>query len=268
MQLIGKNVYVEIKGATTAACNPSFVTTSEGIVLIDTPYLPMDAIKWREEIAKRGEMRYIINTEHHNDHTTGNFFFPGPVIAHQQTRVEFANSVGTAEDVRQRFRNQLPEAITLLANYQPKPPSITFSERLTLYLGEHSFELMHLPGHTLGQIGVYIPQEKVVFTGDNFANGVRPSLAYAYPYEWVNSLKKLLSMEVDWVVPGHGQICGKDKMQEFVAFLEECFDKVKESIRRGMSREDAADRITLEEGMDKGQQKRSVLRLYDLFSRT
>jgi cyclase len=143
MQAVGKNVCVLVKGATTTACNSSFVTTSEGIVLIDTPYLPTDAVKWREEIAKRGEVRYIINTEHHNDHTTGNFFFPGPVIAHQQTRAEFASSVGTAEDVRERFRNQLPEAIPLLRDYQPKPPSITFSERLTLYLGSHSFELTH-----------------------------------------------------------------------------------------------------------------------------
>lgn len=267
MQAVGKNVYVLVKGATTAACNSSFVTTSEGIVLIDTPYLPTDAVKWREEIAKRGEVRYIINTEHHNDHTTGNFFFSGPVIAHQQTRAEFASSVGTAEDVRQRFKNQLPEAIPLLRDYQPKPPSITFSEHLTLYLGSHSFELIHLPGHTSGQTGVYIPQEKVMFTGDNFANGVRMSLAYAYPDEWVASLKKILSMDVDWVVPGHGEICKKDQMGEFVTFLEKCIDRVQEAIRKGMNREEAADRVVLEEGMEKTQNRRNVLRLYEMFTK-
>jgi cyclase len=93
------------------------------------------------------------------------------------------------------------------------------------------------------------------------------SLAYAYPYEWVASLKKIMSLDVDWVVPGHGEVCGKDQMGEFVTFLEKCIDRVKEAIRKGMSREEAADRVVLEEGMDKTQNRRNVLRLYEMFTK-
>ena len=83
MQQITKNVYVEtcIRG-----CNHGFVTTSDGVVLIDTPHKPSDAVKLKTEIAKHGQLRYIINTEPHGDHWTGNAYFDVPVIAHEGVR--------------------------------------------------------------------------------------------------------------------------------------------------------------------------------------
>ena len=72
MQQISDNVFVEIEKRgeydSMPGCNCGFVVTSEGIVMIDTPSRPGQAVKWREEIARRGELRYIINTEYHIDH--------------------------------------------------------------------------------------------------------------------------------------------------------------------------------------------------------
>src|SRR5215217_6208717 len=81
MRQLTKNVFVEtgIRG-----CNHGFVTTSEGIVMIDSPHKPSDALKLKAEIARRGgNLRYIINTEPHGDHWTGNAFFDVPVVAHE-----------------------------------------------------------------------------------------------------------------------------------------------------------------------------------------
>jgi len=68
-----------------------FVTTSEGVVMIDCPMMPSDAIRWRFEILKlnRGEVRYLINTDSHHDHTTGNGVFPGIVISSVGVRETF-----------------------------------------------------------------------------------------------------------------------------------------------------------------------------------
>jgi len=79
----------------THGCNHGFIVTSEGIVAIDSPYLPTDAVKWRDEIAKRGELCFIINTEHHRDHVTGCYFLPGIVISSQRMRdsLQFKDSV-------------------------------------------------------------------------------------------------------------------------------------------------------------------------------
>jgi len=270
MQQITPNVYVETKWIIS--CNPSFVTTSEGVVMIDAPYLPTDAVKWRDEIARRGELRYLINTEHHRDHTTGTYFFSGVGVAHELVRKWFTVSQGTPDEVRQRFRQEAPEVLPLLDKYQPGLPIITFSERLALYLGEHTFELIHLPGHTPGQTGVFVPEEKVIFTGDNVANGFYPKLAQSYPVEWVESLRKIEAMDVDFVVPGHGEVCDKQVVREFAAFIQECIDRVSAAIKQGMSIEEAAERVSFEGNLparhaSREEVREDVMRVYQQLSR-
>ena len=83
MKQITPNVFVET-GFRGANC--TFVTTSEGIVMIESPQMPDEAVKWRDEIAKHGLVRYLINTEPHGDHFSGNYFFQGTVVGHEGTR--------------------------------------------------------------------------------------------------------------------------------------------------------------------------------------
>ena len=80
---VSRNVYVE---TGLFACNLGLITTREGNVLIDTPMRPTDAVKWRNEVLKKGKVRYLINTEEHPDHTTCSSFFPGTLITHEKTR--------------------------------------------------------------------------------------------------------------------------------------------------------------------------------------
>jgi glyoxylase-like metal-dependent hydrolase (beta-lactamase superfamily II) len=72
MRQLTANVLVEtgLKGA-----NHGIVTTSGGVVLIDTPHKPSDAVRLKGGIESRGRLRYGINTEPHGDHWTGNAFF-------------------------------------------------------------------------------------------------------------------------------------------------------------------------------------------------
>ena len=278
MQQVTDNVYVNAwtyEQVPIRGCNSSFVTTSEGIVVIDTPYLPTDAVRWRDEIAKRGEVRFVLNTEHHRDHITGNYFFSGTVVSSQGVKAAFFDSLGIdLSAVRQRVEERDPEGLYLIQDYQPRPPTITFSERLNLYLGDHTFELIHLPGHTAGEVGVYIPQERVVFTGDNFTNGWQPSLMHCCPLEWVESLKVIEAMDVEVVVPGHGEVGDKKAVRVFRAFIEECVDVVSKAVNQGMSKEEAADRISFETeahppALHPGVkwQRDNIIRLYEMLSK-
>ncbi len=72
MKRVTENVFVE---TGYRGCNPGFVKTSEGVVMIDTPQIPRDALAYREIVQKQGKVIYLINTEPHGDHYTGNFFF-------------------------------------------------------------------------------------------------------------------------------------------------------------------------------------------------
>ena len=74
MEQVTANVFTITK---LRGCNPSFVTTSDGVVVIDTPQLPTQAVAMRKAAESHGPIRYLINTEHHVDHIFGNYFFKG-----------------------------------------------------------------------------------------------------------------------------------------------------------------------------------------------
>ena len=59
MQQVTRNVFAETQ---VRGCNHGFVTTSEGVVMIDSPQKPTDALKWRAEVEKHGQLKYIINS--------------------------------------------------------------------------------------------------------------------------------------------------------------------------------------------------------------
>ncbi len=81
MEQVTPNVFSTTK---LRGCNPSFVVTSDGVVVIDTPQLPTRAVAMRAKAELNGPIRYLINTEHHVDHIFGNYWFKGvPVVNHQ-----------------------------------------------------------------------------------------------------------------------------------------------------------------------------------------
>ncbi|MFC2013825.1 MBL fold metallo-hydrolase [Chloroflexota bacterium] len=271
MQKITDNVYAETE---FRGCNPGFVVTKEGVVVIDTPQMPTEAIKWRDEIAKHGPVRYVINTEPHGDHFIGNYFFEGTVIAHEGTRKAIlANSV---EQLKERLKQISPESLSILEAYQCRPPTITLSQQLNLYLGDHTFQLIHMPGHTPFQVVVYIPEERVVFTADNVVGKVQAWLHSALPYEWLDSLKRIQELDADVLVPGHGSICDPSYAPEMSAFIQAWIDAVTVAIDKGMSLEEAQVKISLldrypmeawNEPIAQQVQRANVARLYEVLKK-
>jgi len=86
----------------------------------------------------------------------------------------------------------------------PTRPGL-FTDELTLRLGNHTFRCLHHPGHTPPQTSVYVPEEGVVFTGDNVFCRVKTFIQEADPWEWLESLKKIDALDVQVIVPGHGE---------------------------------------------------------------
>ncbi|MDO8567343.1 MAG: MBL fold metallo-hydrolase [Dehalococcoidales bacterium] len=285
MKQISANVYADDQHSVPPryrGSNPSYVTTSDGIVLIDTPMMPTDAVRWQKDLAKKGTVRYIINTHHHLDHISGNVFFPGAtVIAHAGAMEKYGSEarpgIPAISLLRKSVEQHDPEGVALLKEDQFPPPSITFTDRLYLYVGKHTFELIHMPGHTPSHIGVYIPQEKVFFAGDNFTYQTQPSFGHSVPQAWVKSLKQVEEMDIDTIVPGHGEICGKAEVKEFRKFVETCIKMVKDAMKRGLTKEQAAKELSFEKLYPKNpdasavhpgpdQQRFNVERLYDMLA--
>ncbi len=194
------------------------------------------------------------------------------MVSFKKVQAGAGASMGLREWVLSLYREADPEGLALAQNYQLRLPTITFSERLTLYLGDHTFELIHLPGHTPYEVAVYVPQERVIFTGDNFTNNWQASMGHCCPLEWIESLKSIEAMDADFIVPGHGEIGDKIALREFAAFIQGVVDVVRKAIDQGISREEAAERISFEEQrparhLGAEQQRINILRLYDMLSK-
>jgi glyoxylase-like metal-dependent hydrolase (beta-lactamase superfamily II) len=70
---VSKNIFVE---NSLPYCNLGLISTTDGLVMVDTPMNPIDAVKWRDVMQARGTIKYIINTEEHGDHCTNSWFYP------------------------------------------------------------------------------------------------------------------------------------------------------------------------------------------------
>lgn len=239
MQQITSNVFAETQ---VRGCNHGFVTTSDGVVMIDSPQKPTDALKWKAEIEKHGKLRYIINTEPHGDHWTGNAYFDAPVVAHEGVRTRILET-DLAEHLA-RVGSMGPDEPKLLQGYIPNAPIITFKNGMTLHVGDHTFEMIHMPGHTLYQAAILIREEGVVFTSDNIFHKVQTYIQEANPNQWLNALTSLRNLDEEIFIPGHGALCGKSYLDEQGTYITEWIDYVRKAVDRGMKKDEAIDNLT------------------------
>jgi len=277
MKRITDNVYAitDIRG-----CNPGYVVTSDGVVIVDTPQLPTKAVAMREEILRKGPIRFLINTEHHMDHIFGNYFFARlcPVVGHEHILDNFWTSVRGVDPYSymvEVVKKDDPQGMALMPlekDLRVNPPAITFSHRMTLRVGDHVFELIHTPGHTRGQIAVYVPKEKVIFTGDTVFCECQTWFHSSDPDSWLRSLDILNTLDADYIIPGHGPICKKDYIPKQSALIREWVTAVAVGIAKGWSREESVEKISFLDRfpMDIGQessgpmvQQLNVERIFD-----
>ena len=241
MRRVSPNVYAEIY---FWGCNPGFLVTDEGVVMIDTPQQPIDAVRWRERLLEHGPVRCLINTEPHIDHIAGNAYFPGvEVIGQAGMPARYAQAIPqmTSEQRLETMKQSDPDSVWLFnhPSYPPNPPTRTFTDELTLRLGRHTIQCLHLPGHTAPQTGVYLPEEGVLFTGDNIFHKCKTFIQEADPWEWLAALKRIGAIDAAVIVPGHGEPCDRGYLAEQAEIIETWIGAVEDFVRRGLTEEEA-----------------------------
>jgi cyclase len=262
MESVTPNVFTITK---LRGCNPSFVTTSDGVVVIDTPQQPTRAVAMRKAAEAYGPIRYLINTEHHVDHIFGNYYFKGAgaVVNHQGLYERFMvvypeldpyayayeslpgpNAKGTDLDD--------PESLALWPDRDeyyrdPNKGTIVFTGDLTLRVGGHTFNLLHTPGHTPGQLAVHVPEERVVFTGDTIFSGCQTWLMTSNVEQWLAALERIRTLDVDLIVPGHGPVVTKQYLDVQRSHLMEWKTAVATAVANGWSREETVQRVNFKD---------------------
>jgi cyclase len=241
MRRLSKNVYTEIY---FWGCNPSFLVTDDGVVMFDTPQQPIDAVRWREAMLAHGPIRYLINTEPHQDHIRGNAYFPGvEVIGQELLRPRYDDYFATLDwqAMRQQMEQADPDSVWLFqhADYPLNPPTRLFGKELTLHLGNHTLQITHMPGHTKPQTSIFIPEENVLITGDNIFSGCKTFVQEADPWEWLESLERIRAVDAEVIVPGHGEPVDNSYLATQAQVLHNWIGMVEDFVRRGLSEEEA-----------------------------
>ncbi len=225
--------------------NVGAVLTDAGLVLIDCPVRPSESKNWQKKLRDLSPhgLRYLIGTDFHGDHTTGAAFVPDVTfIAAQRVCEEISKT--TNEFSKKIFIDALrdqgcsAEASEIEQAAIPKP-HICFENRLVLNLPPLTIEVYRKGGHSPACSVVYIPEESILFASDVVLNTPSQGMRDADIVQWIDALTWVEALNVDTIVPGHGDVCGKEVVQQFRSRLENIRNTMNELIQAGYTKSQA-----------------------------
>ncbi|MCP4416035.1 MAG: MBL fold metallo-hydrolase [Chloroflexi bacterium] len=201
------------------------ILTKDGVVLIDTLYYPEETKAIKEFLVDRLglKIRYVINTHYHADHTQGTYLFPEAKIVSYALCRQLLDSVGRTglADAQAQFPEFEEVKIVL--------PEFVFKEGvLSLYLGGKTVQLHHMPGHCMDVAGVFVTNNRILFASDNsmpvptFFDGNYRAL--------VQSMHKMLELEPDTIVQGHGDVILRGEVKSVVQHDLDYLAKIKDEV--------------------------------------
>ena len=197
---IADNVY-SFQSEVYAQVTAGVIAGPQWAVLIDTLALPEESLAIRDFVEREigVQVRYIINTHYHADHTWGNCFFPGAtVIAHSLCR-QLLEERGVPSLEASRKQNPVFRQVKIVL------PQFTFTEGvLTLRVGKKNLTIMPAPGHSPDGISVLVDEDRVLFAGDSFMP--LPYVVDGDLEDIANSIKKVSRMGLENIIQGHGDI--------------------------------------------------------------
>ncbi len=270
--------FVSGTGAMVTRSNAMVVVTEEGVLVVDSHITPAAGRALIEGIAQITDkpVRTLVNTHFHYDHAHGNQAFgPGVrVVGHEYTRHKmttapleehtFKGSSERDKEALEEMRAALETAsdeerealetqisiqaahVASTAEIDPVPPDTTLSDKMTFFRGGREIELHFLGrAHTGGDVVVYLPADRLVFTGDMMLGGP-PWPGDGWVNEWPATLERLKQLDFDLILPGHGPYFRDRELIDYVqAFHRELWEVVSALHAEGVSAEEAVERIDL-----------------------
>lgn len=234
-----------------AATSGGFIVGENGVLVVESMLNRRLANQMialvRETTAK--PILYVLNTSYHGDHSYGNQFFPPGVqfIQHVETQAYIQGHF--AEDVA--FMKQNFGADQGMDELKPQPAQVLLRDgaNIDINLGGKSVNVLHLGfAQTAGDLFVWLPNEKVLYTGNPIISD-GPSLPWLLDGKLEAALatsRKLLAMmpKDAIVVPGHGAPAGVGAIEHSIAYLEDLKKRVTEAVAQGLSEQETVDRLT------------------------
>ena len=214
--------------------NTTVVITNEGVILVDDKFeIDADNIVALVKTVTNQPIKYVINTHYHGDHSGGN------------AKLQAAGTLAVAS-AQARAR--------MVAGNQPGLVDITIEPRGTIHLGGKSAEIYWFGrAHTDGDVVVLFPQNRLLAAGDMFTVGEGTPQLIDYmgggsAKEWTATVAKVLELDFDTVVPGHGNVVKKADMQSFRTSTQRLTQLVTQAVQQNKSKAEIESIMRMEFG--------------------
>ena len=260
---LGNSVYAYLQpNGTWGWSNAGLITDGEASLLVDTLFdlrLTGEMLEtMRRSVRAASHIDMVVNTHANGDHCYGNqLVADAQIIASQKTADEMVEGLQAAQMAA--LVKQAPAlgqiGVYILHAFGPfnfdnitlTPPSKTFEGQTTLQVGGKTVQLIEVgPAHTRGDTLAYLPAERVVFTGDILFIGGHPIIWAGPTSNWLRACDRILAMDVETIVPGHGPITDKKGVAEVKGYLQYVYDEARKRYDAGMPAFAAAKDIPMD----------------------
>lgn len=265
--------------------NSVAIVGDDGVLMVDTGNFPSLARKMIRQIREKTDkpVRFVVHTHWHPDHLMGDGefrrAFPGVVIVSTEfTRKEIIEqapkyiqvdkgpeyiqalqqqlAAGRAQDGevlneagKRFFRKRISDVQFAISEFRTTElviPNLTFNRNLSIHLGKREIDISFLGrGNTGGDAVIYVPDSKVVMTGDLIVYPTPYSYG-SYPGEWIEVLKALMRYDVTTIVPGHGPVFHDwEYAKTLVALISSLRAQVRAAVEEGLNLEATRKQVNL-----------------------
>ena len=281
LQEVGDGLYAYLQpDGSWGWSNAGLVVDGERTLLIDTLFdlaLTEQMLRaMRRAVPAAANIDTLVNTHANGDHCYGNQLVGGArIIASERTAAEM---VELPPGAMAALVEQAPQMGELGAFFldcfgafdfrgiELTLPQETFSGALTVAVGDRKLELIEVgPAHTRGDTLVHAPRERVLFSGDILFSAAHP-IAWAGPVSnWIAACERILAMDPELIVPGHGPLAGADAVRELKAYFEYLYEQARRCRAEGMTALEAARAIALDRWADWGDPERLVVNVDNIY---
>ncbi|MEO5976615.1 MAG: MBL fold metallo-hydrolase [Chryseolinea sp.] len=232
-QKLSDHVYM-LKGA---GGNIGILVGNDGTLMVDDQFAPLtNKINGVIKSIDPGEIRFLINTHIHGDHSGSNENFKrmGATVVAQDNVFKRMSS----ESVNSRTKEVTPP------RDKDAWPVVTFPNSMTLHLNDETIELVYFgPAHTDGDLAVWFKGANIFHMGDMF-------VTYGYPYidygsggsvnGFIANLDKVIGLMNDQtkIIPGHGDICTINDVKTLRNKIADIRDQVAAALKKGKKPEE------------------------------